>query len=337
MRTAKDKVNVPKRSYRPEQQRCPHCGFKLKRSYKVWDKYLASLSGRSYVISWGYRCANPACPEPGRVYRSQAAEKLHVPHGSYGRDVIVEVGYQRFWQQRTIAEIHQSLSGIVSISERQVQHLLGSFLALLRAGQGTKIERHQATWAELGGLVLAVDGMQPEKGNPALYVVREVQLGVTLIAEVLENGDHDTLIAELFEPIQGWPLPVKGIVSDAQESLRLAIAEVWPDKPHQTCQLHCLQQAARPIFNADRAMKVALKHQLRGRLNRVRARIKALAATDPYRAVLLKYVQSLRFTLLSQGCLPFELGGLQMIQDLTTLHTSLNRARQKGGIAYWIA
>jgi hypothetical protein len=43
--------------------------------------------------------------------------------------------------------------------------------------------------------------MQPEKGTPALYVVREAQLDVTLMAEILETGDHQTIAAELLEPI----------------------------------------------------------------------------------------------------------------------------------------
>ena len=174
--------------------------------------------------------------------------------------------------------------------------------------------------------------MQPEKGNPALYVVREVQLDLTLVAEVLETGDQHTLVSQLFEPIKQGELPVKGIISDAQESIRLAVEQAWPDKPHQTCQFHCLQQAGRPSFKVDRRMKTELKKKLRGRLNRARVAIKALADTDPYRVVLLKYVQHLHFTLLSKGSLPFDFGGLKMVQELATLHASLNRARQKGGI-----
>ncbi len=80
-------------------------------------------------------------------------------------------------------------------------------------------------------------------------------------------------------------------------------------------------------------MKTELKKKLRGRLNRARATIKALAETDPYRVVLLKYVRHLHFTLLSKGRLPFDFGGLQMVQELASLHASLNRARQKGGMA----
>ena len=333
MRTAKDNRSLSKRYYRPEQKRCAHCQWKLKRCYTVWRKYLNRLSGRSQIFSQGYHCPNPACPEPEVVYQSAEAERLSVPHCSYGLDVIVEVGYQRFWSQRTIKEIHQVLAECVSISERQVLNLLANFLALLRATHPLKIAQQHDRWRELEGLVLSIDGMQPEKGNPALYVVREVQLDITLMAEILETGDHQTIATTLFKPIAAWGLPVKGIVSDAQESIRLAVAQSWPNKPHQNCQFHCLKEAGRPTFETDRALKTKLKKKLRGRINRARQTIKDLPETNPYRSVLLKYVQYLRFTLLVRSLAPFELGGVRMVEHLITLEASLSRSQKKGGIA----
>jgi hypothetical protein len=337
MRTAKENSNLPKRYYRPEQKRCPHCQWKLKRWYTLWSKYLSTLEGRYHVFSQGYRCSNLDCPEPQVVYRSAEAETLSVPKCSYGIDVIVEIGYQRFWFQRTIAEIHTALKERILISERQILNLLANFLALLRAAQPSKVAELHTRWRKLGGLVLSIDGMQPEKGNPALYVVREVQLDVTLMAEILETGDHQTIVDELFEPIKDWGLPVKGIISDAQESIRMAVSQVWPGKPHQNCQFHCLKEAGRPTYEADRAMKTQIKKKLRGRLNRARHVINKLLESDPYRPVLLKYVRHLRFTLLARGLAPFELGGLRMVQQLTILEASLCRAREKGGIACLIA
>jgi len=329
MRTAKDNANVPKRYYRPEMKRCPHCQGKLKRGHKLWHKYLVTMTGRFYVISHGYRCSNPDCPEASVVYASQEAEALSLPGCSYGLDVIVEVGYQRFWQQRTVSEIHGHLKKDIPISERQVLNLLANFLALLRAGQETKVAELHPYWHKLGGLVLSIDGLQPEKGNPALYVVREVQLDVTLMAEILETGGYQTIVSQLLKPIKAWGLPIKGIVSDAQESIRLAVNQVYPGQPHQNCQFHCLKEAGRPTYEADRAMKTQLKKKLRGRLNRARQTIKQLPDHDPYRAVLLKYVGYLRFSLIMRGLAPFDLAGLSMVQQLATLEASLSRSQKK--------
>ena len=335
MRTAKNKDKIERLYYRPEKRRCPYCQWKLKRQHTLWHKYLSTLKGQFHIFSQGYGCPNPACPEPEMTYRSAEAETLSVPDCSYGLDVIIEVGYQRFWHHRTVGEIHQSLKAGVAISERQVLNLLANFLALLRAGQGAKIAQLRDKWQALGGLVLSIDGLKPEKGSPALYVVRETQLGITLKAEVLTSGAHQTIATELLEPIKRWRLPIKGLISDAQESIRLAVAQVYPGQAHQTCQFHCLREAGRPIYEADRAMKTQLKKGLRHRLSYAGRLIKGLPTDDPYRPVLLKYLGYLRFSLLARGLPPFELGGLRMMNQLAVLEASLERARKKGGIGSW--
>lgn len=211
-------------------------------------------------------------------------------------------------------------------------NLLGNFLALLRAAQPAKVASLRPQWEALGGLILSIDGMQPEKGNPALYVVRETQLDETLAAEILTSGDHKTIKTKLLEPIKQLGIPIRGVVSDAQEPIRMAVEQVLPGAPHQNCQYHCLREAGRPTFLADRAMKTDLKQKLRGRLATARRAIHRLPADSPYRPVLLKYARYIRFTLLEGGTLPFDLGGLRMFDDLAAIDASLHRAREKGGI-----
>ena len=81
-------------------------------------------------------------------------------------------------------------------------------------------------------------------------------------------------------------------------------------------------------------MKTQLKKLLRGRAKRARQAIQQLPEISPYRPVLLKYVRLLHFTLLVRGLPPFDLGGLRMVKQLTTLEASLQQARKKGGIAF---
>jgi hypothetical protein len=177
--------------------------------------------------------------------------------------------------------------------------------------------------------------MQPEKGNDALYIVCEAQLDLTLVAEILDQGDHDTLQVKLLEPIKALGIPIRGVISDAQESIRLAVEQALPGRPHQNCQFHGLREAGSPTFLADRAMKTDLKRQLRGRINRARVTIRALPDDDPYRPTLLAYANHIRSTLLEGGVPPFDLGGIRMFQDLAAIEASLRRAREKGGTGSW--
>ena len=295
------------------------------------------LAGPVYVTSWGYGCLNPDCPEAEQVYRSDEAERLHLKKRQFGREVIVQVGYHRFWYHQTMYEIHDWLTEDlgVTISPRQVLNLIADFLALLRAAQPAKV---RAQLKGLKGLLIGLDGMQPEKGNACLYIVRELQLGLTLLAENLDESSDPTIRGRLLEPLkklaQELGLSWQGVVSDAQDSIRTAVAKELPGVPHQACQSHCLRKAGELAFNADRTMKKGLKATFRQRLRRVEQRIDRLPETDPYRPVLADYADAMRSTLLVGGVAPFELGGVQVFDDLTALAGSLAHCQKKGIMSF---
>ncbi len=157
-----------------------------------------------YVTSWGYRCPNAGCSAQDTIHRSAQAEQLHLGRSQFGRDVVVQAGYWRFWQHLTVTEIHERLSADLHlpICEREVLHLLGDFLALLRAGQPAKLAALRPQLTALGGLMVGIDGMQPEKGNLCLYVLREPRLGLTLLAESLSESSADAIQSRLLAPLQ---------------------------------------------------------------------------------------------------------------------------------------
>jgi hypothetical protein len=185
---------VPKISYRPEQHACPICGGRLKRAYTLWHRYMIFSTGSQSVTSWAYRCRGKDCPGAQQIYRSTHTEKLRLGKRRFSRELIVRIGYQHFWQHQTMDEIHDWLAQDlqIAICEREVANLLVDFLALLRAAQPSRIRHKLRT---LKWLIVSVDGKQPEKGNDCLYIVREVQCGVTLLAVNLEDSSQDALSA----------------------------------------------------------------------------------------------------------------------------------------------
>jgi len=277
------------------------------------------------------------------VHRSAQAEQLHLGRSQFGRDVVVQAGYWRFWQHLTVTEIHERLRTDLHlpICEREVLHLLGDFLALLRAGQPAKIAALRPQLTALGGLIVGIDGMQPEKGNLCLYVLREPRLGLTLLAESLMESSADTLQSRLLAPLQALAqtlgVPLQGFVSDAQESIRLAVQAAWPDRPHHCCHYHGLRDAGSLTFEADRSMKTALKQRLRNPLGHLEGSIANLPADAPWRPILADYALAMRATLLEGGVAPFELGGVHVFDDLSALAASVQRCRGKGGTGSWRA
>jgi hypothetical protein len=303
----------------------------------LWRKRLVLLDGLTYVASWGYCCPNTGCAHSNVVHRSTEAEQLHLGRGQFGRDVVVQVGYWRFWQHLTVPELHARLSDELHlpISERQVLNLLGDFLALLRAAQPSKLTGLRSSLAARSGLIAAIDGMQPEKGDQSLYIVRDPRLGMTYCAEHVAESGAATLQEQVLQPLQALAeqlgLPLLGVVSDAQESIRLAVRATWPGLPHQCCQFHCLRDAGALTFAADRGMKTALKQRFRNRLSDIERRIAKLPETDRWRPILADYALAIHATLLEGGVAPFDLGGVRIFDDLMALAASLRRCQEKGG------
>lgn len=329
---------LPHVRYRPEFTRCPHCDRDLVCSHPVWAKPIQFLTGVEHVTSLGFRCPNRDCAVPRTVYRSARAEARQVKGSGYGLDVVAHIGALRFGRHRTREEIWRHLreETPVQISERHVQNLLEVYLALLRASHQPLDEPLAATVAEHGGIIVSLDGLQPEQGNEQLWVVREVMSGMVLGAANLQPATAPSL-EHLLRPVQQTGLPVLGVVSDAQESIRLAVAAVFPGVPHQLCQYHALREAAEPLWEADRHLLVEAKQELRGLrdVERRTRRPDEPEPSDPASTVVLDAVLALRQTVRERGTLPFDFAGLRVMDALDELGATLDRGLSKRGIPGW--
>src|SRR5919199_70284 len=124
--------------------------------------------------------------------------------------------------------------------------------------------RLRARLATQGRVILAIDGLQPDVGHAVLWVLRDCLSGEVLLARSLLGGSEEDLVPLLREVAEALPVPVAGVISDGQTSLRNAVRAALPRVPHQLCQFHYLREAAKPIFEADRHAKVLLKKEVRG-------------------------------------------------------------------------
>jgi hypothetical protein len=265
MRTAKEFGDIPSYHYYPERNHCLYCGGELERSHPVWSKTVISLEEIAKITNWGYRCVNHAtsCPKPDHVYRSAMADGLALKGYNYGLDVIVFVGQQRFDEHRTVGEIHQALQKQeVPISERRVTDYVGDYEVLLKCAQGAKLSGYCETILNNGGIVLAIDGVQPQKGKPTLYIFRDALSGARLHAVSLWHQDTDSLVSEMKvvdRLLQELSVPLLGVVSDSQHAIQLGVAQVWPDVLHQLCQLHFLKAVQKPVYDEDSSLSKELK------------------------------------------------------------------------------
>ncbi|WP_244163229.1 transposase [Paenibacillus pectinilyticus] len=253
---------IPERKiyFQPEFSYCVHCGAKLKRSHTAWKKNISTLNGVIQAWSMAYVCSNPNCAYPKTYYKSAEAALLAMKHTSYGFDVLALVGQLRFKQHMTIAEITEELTERgVSTSERNSQRLYERYLTLLRSSvtEFAKVELQRVV-VQHGGIMISMDGVQPEKGNETLYVIREVFSGTILVAKSVKSSSAEEL-KSLIQPVIDLGFPIIGIVSDGQQSIRLAMESLLPEVPYQYCQYHYLKDVSKPIVDLDRKLKTGIK------------------------------------------------------------------------------
>jgi len=250
--------------YNAEIEICPQCGGRLQaRSHYQWRKVVQQMDGVVYVASRAKECVNAECNHQGQAYSSAAGQMVTVPECTYGLDVIAQIGWWRDREHLNRGQIHVRLAeGGLQISERQVDHLYARYQVLLGCSERLNREQIEAVVAERGGLIISLDGLEPEGASEQMWVVREVQTGLTLVVGWLPRVNHKTL-AELLKPVVDLGLPIVATVSDKQGSVAKALRKVWPDVPHQWCQSHYLGQITRPIYERDSALKTELRQTIR--------------------------------------------------------------------------
>src|SRR5262249_58902084 len=88
-----------------------------------------------------------------------------------------------------------------------------------------------------GGLILALDGLAPEGGEPQLWFIRELTSGLTLRSGWLSQQDHTTFEAFL-QPLTQLDWPILAVLSGKQTGLMAAVDKVVHERRHQFCQAH---------------------------------------------------------------------------------------------------
>ena len=273
------------------------------------------------------RCYNEKCERFGCVYRPEAEGKWALPQHEFGLDVVALVGALRYGQHRSVPEIHQQLQGRdICVGQRSVSHLIERYEELLALNLSNK-QRLQEIGREYKRVILAIDGMQPDVGHEVLWVIRECLSGEILLARTLLSARSEDLAVLLREVKEAIGVPIAGVVSDGQQSIRKAVEVALPQVPHGLCHFHYLREAAKPIYAADRHAKKELKKQVRG----VRTIERSVTnSDDPVSKTVQGYCLAVRSALTDDGVPPLEASGLKLRSRLTLIEQSLERVAQKG-------
>lgn len=291
---------------------------------------ITMLEGVCQLLLTIRRCHNHACERYRQPCRPEEEGHWALPHGEFGLDVIALVGTLRYTKYHSVPEIHQELRKRgVAIAERTITNLLARYeeLVTLRLGDRTRLCERLASQ---GHVILALDWLQPDVGHEVLWVLRDCCSGEVLLARSLLGAtekDLAPLLQEVARLCRALEIPIKGVITDGQHSIRNAVASALPDIPHQLCHFHYLREAAKPVYEADKHAKKELKKHLRG----IRPIERAIEQRKDEEAEAIRgYCLAVRSALTDDGRPPLSAPGLELYERITSIAASLTRVSEKG-------
>src|SRR5262245_24030270 len=311
---------------RPESRQRLHADYNNFRT-------ITTLDGVIRLTLTIRRCPNPACSRFLRPYRPEAEPHFALPYHEFGLDVMALTGRLRHAEHRSIPEIHRELTrrGLV-VAQRTVTNLLDRYDEL-RALATADPERLEPLLRYQRRVLLAIDGLQPDVGHEVLWVLRDCLSGEILLAKSLLSSTAKDLAGLITQVQKALPVPITGVVSDGQESLRKAVAQALPGVPHQLCQFHYLREAAKPIYEADRHAKKELKKRVRG-IRPIERQAEQTLEQDPDDAeaeIVRGYCAAVRAAVTDDGMPPLAASGLKLQARLSQIAASLDRVATLAG------
>jgi hypothetical protein len=200
MSTARDRRASTQMAWYPPLQDCPACHQILhERSHK--QRWIVRLDQHIKVVRHVLQCSNATCTQRAVVYRPPQEDALALRGYTFGLAVVARIGERRYRDHVAITKIPEPLEreAHLSIARKEVAWLCEVLLALV-----TTVAHHDAELIEPlqtgGGIVLAMDGGQPETSDETLDMLRDVPSGRVLVAKTLlssATGEIEPLIEEV--------------------------------------------------------------------------------------------------------------------------------------------
>jgi hypothetical protein len=312
---------------------CDVCGRALCVTQRR-GRLVERLDGLHLLIMRDTGCPRERCEGSRVVHRPPEELAFALKKDTLGLDVVVEIGERRLRDHLSFAQIHALLRDRVPIAERTVADVFERFLALTRCRAGDTPEVRRRLRKQ-GGMTVLVDGVQFDEHSPVLYVLEDVISHTMLFAERREVRSAAGLEG-LLERLKAMDVPILAFVTDKEKGLVPAIHKVFPDVPHQFCQLHFLKRCAAPLDGP----LVALGKEVARAAEKLRAIRRAIVQAPPPKAEAEAAERDLAEDLLlaahaaskCSGRAPFVPPALKRHEAMLRVGAAVERAAAKKGV-----
>jgi hypothetical protein len=229
----------------PEINECPVCDSKL-HVLKTDTKTVVTMDIGAF---WAKQTVL-FCPNDQKIFKSEQLYNLVPKGGTFGFDVIVEVGVALFVHCRNNQAVMAELATKnVFISEREISCLGRKFIIYLALAH----RQSQLTLREYltgrGGYILHVDGTC-EGDSPNLFCGLD-GLSELVLDTVKISSEKQEQLVPFFRGIKEQYGEPRALVHDMGKGIINAAEEVFPDIPDFICHFHFLRDIGKDILLDD--------------------------------------------------------------------------------------
>ena len=249
-----------------ERPICKYCKNPIKIVSSTVIGPIVGLTENYDVQKYYYQCGRALC-DGGEEKPVQARNTIYPSKSDFDYEIYSKVAEFRWSRKLTYEEIIMQMQkdfGIV-LNLATTERMLKTYeIGCSQKYKPEYIERI----SKKGGVLLTIDGMQPLKGNPPLYTVRDEFTGLKIHAKRLTSEStkqiKEVLITSKQRIENDLGVKVIGIMSDAHPKQRKAIAEVFPGVPHCLCHYHFYKYVFRAPKYLDSNLMTQTRKFLRG-------------------------------------------------------------------------
>jgi len=225
-----------------------------------------------------------ACPNCGRIYRSEELDQLVPPGTNFGYDVLVYAGQALWCRYRNVEEVVAELAQKnVRISPREVALLGNKFIVYLAIAHQRRTPDITAVMQLRGGYICHLDATN-EGGAPLLMSSIDSLSQIILGNVKLPAEDAAHIVPFLDNIKRDFGLPL-ALVHDMGPGIRNAVATVFSGVPDFICHFHFLRDIGKDLLgqpydfirSRHRAQQISAK--LRARAKQLHAQIEPHADT----------------------------------------------------------
>lgn len=226
----------------PETYECPTCGsmphVRKTRTKTVVTMDIGAFCAKETVLF---------CPHDQTIFASEQLRRLVPERGTFGFDVIVEVGLALFVRCRNNQEAMKELAAKnVFVSEREISYLGRKFIVYLALAHRQSRPHLRDLMARRGGYILHVDGTC-EGDSPNLFC------GLDGISELVLDtikipSEKKELLIPFFQRIKKQYGEPQALVHDMGRGIVTAVAEVFPGVADFICHFHFLRDLGKDLL-----------------------------------------------------------------------------------------